>query len=237
MSSVTPASAAYLRLEVNSVAQVVFIGSKTKVVPLKTISIPRLELKAAVLGTRQEKITKICIRCRVVEAAPRPPGMASLPELRLTPFIRAFTFVGLDYFGPVFDRAGRSLVERWVAVFTCLTIRAEHLEVVHSLSTESCIMALRRFVYRRGPPREFYTDNGTCFQGASRELKEEMERRNEALALTFTSVETSWKFIPPAAPHMGGVWERLVRSVKVATGAILDAARKPDDAESQKLFY
>ncbi|XP_062708877.1 uncharacterized protein LOC134288337 [Aedes albopictus] len=176
-----------------------------------------------------QKITTNCIRCRVVKAAPRPPAMASLPEFRLTPFIRAFTFVDLDYFGPVFVRAGRSLVKRWVAVFTCLTIRAVHLEVVHSLSTESCIMAVRRFVSRRGPPREFYTDNGTCFQGASRELKEEMERRNEALALTFTSAETSWKFIPPAAPHMGGVWERLVRSVKVATGAILDAARKPDD--------
>ncbi|XP_062709631.1 uncharacterized protein LOC109432424 [Aedes albopictus] len=189
----------------------------------------RQKFEISKLRSLVDKVTKSCLWCRVAKATPRPPAMATLPEFRLTPFIRAFTFVGLDYFGPVFVRVGRSLAKRWVAVFTCLTIRAVHLEVVHTLNTESCIMAVRRFVSRRGPPREFYTDNGTCFQGASRELKEEIDRRNETLALTFTSAETSWKFIPPAAPHMGGAWERLVRSVKVATGAVLDAARKPDD--------
>ncbi|XP_065085443.1 uncharacterized protein LOC135707528 [Ochlerotatus camptorhynchus] len=176
-----------------------------------------------------EKVSKNCVWCRVFKAAPRPPAMAPLPKIRLTSFVRPFSFVGLDYFGPVYVRVGRSLAKRWIALFTCLTVRAVHMEVVHPLSTESCIMAVRRFVSRRGPPREFYSDNGTCFQGASRELKAEIENRNEALALTFTSAETSWKFIPPAAPHMEGVWERLVRSVKVATGAVLDAARKPDD--------
>lgn len=176
-----------------------------------------------------KKVARNCVWCRVMKAAPRPPAMAPLPEMRLTPFVRPFTFVGLDYFGPVSVRVGRSLAKRWIALFTCLTIRAVHMEVVHSLSTESCIMAIRRFISRRGPPKEFYTDNGTCFQGASRELKEEIENRNETLASTFTSTNTSWKFIPPSAPHMGGVWERLVRSVKVATGAVLDAARKPDD--------
>ncbi|XP_055622547.1 uncharacterized protein LOC129766115 [Toxorhynchites rutilus septentrionalis] len=176
-----------------------------------------------------EKIAKNCVPCRIFKAAPNPPPMASLPAVRLTSFVRPFSFVGIDYFGSVFVRVGRSLAKRWIALFTCLTVRAVHMEVVHSLSTVSCIMAVRRFVARRGPPREFYSDNGTCFQGASKELKKEIEKRNDALASTFTSAETSWKFIPPAAPHMGGVWERLVRSVKVATGAVLDATRKPDD--------
>ncbi|XP_055523114.1 uncharacterized protein LOC129717278 [Wyeomyia smithii] len=189
----------------------------------------RQKFEVPKLRSLVEKVMKSCIWCRVVKAAPRPPVMAPLPKMRLTPFLRAFTYVGLDYFGPVYAKVGRSLAKRWVALFTCLTIRAVHMEVVHSLSTESCIMAVRRFVSRRGPPREFYTDNGTCFQGASRELKEEIDRRNHALAGTFTSAETSWKFIPPAAPHMGGAWERLVRSVKVATGAVLESARKPDD--------
>ncbi|XP_055589494.1 uncharacterized protein LOC129741739 [Uranotaenia lowii] len=183
------------------------------------------------------KVAQKCSWCQVMKARPRPPAMAPLPKFRLTAFVRPFTSVGLDYFGPVLVKVGRRNEKRWVALFTCLTIRAVHLEVVHSLSTESCIMAVRRFVARRGPPKEFWTDNATCFQGASNILKEEIAAKTNALALTFTSAETSWKFIPPATPHMGGAWERLVRSVKVASGAILQTSRKPDDETLETILY
>lgn len=189
----------------------------------------RQRFEIANLRSLVEKVANDCTWCRVMKAVPKPPAMAPLPEMRLTAFVRPFTFVGLDYFGPVLVRVGRSNAKRWVALFTCLTTRAIHIEVVHSLSTESCIMAVRRFVSRRGPPKEFWTDNATCFQGAKNELKTEIEKTTRELALTFTSAHTSWKFIPPASPHMGGAWERLVRSVKVAVGGILESARKPDD--------
>ncbi|XP_062708969.1 uncharacterized protein LOC134288366 [Aedes albopictus] len=185
----------------------------------------RQRFEIAKLRSLVEKVSKECAFCRVKKTRPEPPPMAPLPPARLQAFVRAFTYVGVDYFGPVHVKVGRSQVKRWVAVFTCLTVRAVHLELVHSLSTESCIMAVRRFVARRGPPAEIYSDNGTCFQGASRDLKQ----TNEVLASTFTSAQTKWLFIPPAAPHMGGSWERLVRSVKVAIEAVADAPRKPDD--------
>ncbi|XP_058448925.1 uncharacterized protein LOC131428882 [Malaya genurostris] len=175
-----------------------------------------------------KRVTNNCVWCRVAKATPKPPPMASLPAIRLTPFVK-FSFVGLDYFGPVLVKVGRNQVKRWVALFTCLTVRAVHLEVVYSLTTEACIMAVRRFISRRGPPAEFHSDNGTCFVGANNILKREIEMRNQALAETFTNAETRWRFTPPATPHMGGVWERLVRSVKTAIGALLDAPRKPDD--------
>lgn len=163
--------------------------------------------------------------------------MAPLPEFRLTPFVKPFTTVGLDYFGPVLVRIGRSQSKRWIALFTCLTIRAVHMEVVHSLSTESCIMAIRRFVARRGPPAEIYSDNATCFLGASNQLKREITERSETLASTFTNTQTRWRFIPPGTPHMGGAWERLVRSVKVAMGSIFESARKPDDETLETIIY
>ncbi|XP_058839323.1 uncharacterized protein LOC131694831 [Topomyia yanbarensis] len=197
----------------------------------------RQRFEIAKLRSLVKKVAKNCIWCRVMKTVPKPPAMAPLPEMRLTAFVRPFTFVGLDYFGPVLAKVGRSNAKCWVALFTCLTMRAVHLEVVHSLSTESCIMAVRRFVSRRGPPREFWTDNATCFQGASSKLKAEIESTTRALALTFTSTETNWKFIPPASPHMGGAWERLVRSVKVAVCAILEAPRKPDDETLETILY
>ncbi|XP_062535052.1 uncharacterized protein LOC134204246 [Armigeres subalbatus] len=174
-----------------------------------------------------EKVAKNCMICRVKKAAPSPPAMAPLPAARLQPFVRPFSFVGVDYFGPVLVKVGRSHVKRWVALFTCLTIRAIHLEVVHSLSSESCIMAVRRFVARRGYPVEFYSDNGTCFQGASKELqKEEITKRNNALATTFTTAQTRWCFIPPAAPHMGSAWERLIRK-RLCKGSYRKPSRGP----------
>ncbi|XP_055625252.1 uncharacterized protein LOC129767955 [Toxorhynchites rutilus septentrionalis] len=176
-----------------------------------------------------DKVERSCTFCRVTKAMPRSPAMAPLPEMRLTAFTQPFTFTGLDYFGPMLVKVGRSNVKRWVALFTCLTIRAIHMEIVHSLSTESCIMAVQRFVARRGLPREFWTDNATCFQGTSNELKAHREASNKALSEKFTTTSTTWKFIPPAAPHMGGAWERLVRSVKVAIGSVLNVLRKPDD--------
>lgn len=99
------------------------------------------------------KVERACMFFRIAKAAPRPPIMAPLPKIRLTAFIQPFTYTGLDYFGPILIKLGRSNVKRWVALFTCLTIRAVHLEVVHSLSTVSCIMAVQRFVARRGQPR------------------------------------------------------------------------------------
>ncbi|XP_062710837.1 uncharacterized protein LOC134288917 [Aedes albopictus] len=175
------------------------------------------------------KVSQDCLPCKIRRAAARPPPMAPLPKVRVTPYIRPFTFVGVDFFGPVLVKVGRSVVKRWVSLFTCLTIRAVHLEVVHSLSKESCVMAVRRFVSRRGAPSEIFSDNGTNFVGASNQLKQEMDDLNQHLASTFTNTTTRWSFNPPGAPHMGGVWERMVRSVKVALGGILEAQRRPDD--------
>ncbi|XP_062714917.1 uncharacterized protein LOC134291324 [Aedes albopictus] len=193
----------------------------------------RQRFEIAKLRALIEKVAKSCMLCRVRKALPSPPVMAPLPAARLQPF----TSVGVDYFGPILVRVGRSSVKRWIALFTCLSVRAVHLEVVHSLSTESCVMAVRRFIARRGYPAEFYSDNGTCFQGASKELqREEIKRRNDALAHTFTTTKTRWCFIPPAAPHMGGAWERLVRSVKVAIESIANVPRKPDDEILETIF-
>ncbi|XP_055612548.1 uncharacterized protein LOC129759164 [Uranotaenia lowii] len=166
--------------------------------------------------------------CKMRKCMPETPRMASLPIQRLTPFKRPFTFVGLDYLGPIEVAVGRRREKRWVVVFTCLVVRAVHLEVAHSLSAQSCLMAIRRFVNRRGPPSEYFSDNGTNLRGASKEITQQVRDIQTVCADEFTSATTSWHFIPPATPHMGGAWERMVRSVKSIMGA-LDDGRKLND--------
>lgn len=167
-----------------------------------------------------KKVVKDCMWCRVYRAKPAEPRMAVLPHPRVTPYVRPFTFTGLDYFGPLIVKRRRSNEKRWVALFTCLTVRAVHVEVVHSLSAESCKMAIRRFIARRGVPQQIFSDNGTNFRGAARELAEEVKAINRELASTFTNAELKWVFNPPSAPHMGGVWERKVRSIKDAFNSL-----------------
>ncbi|XP_062711767.1 uncharacterized protein LOC134289632 [Aedes albopictus] len=188
----------------------------------------RQRLHVSNLRTVVRQVIKECQTCKITKAAPVQPRMAPLPESRLAAMARPFSYVGLDYFGPIQVRLESSCVKRWVALFTCLTVRAVHLEVVHSLSTESCKMAVRRFVGRRGSPLEIRSDNGTNFQGASRELRDQIVVIDHQLAETFTNSNTKRTFNPPSAPHFGGSWERLVRSVKTALGSLC-TERNPDD--------
>ncbi|XP_058816851.1 uncharacterized protein LOC131680146 [Topomyia yanbarensis] len=171
----------------------------------------------------------VCQWCKVKKATPKVPRMAPLPLARLSSFTRPFTYTGIDFFRPLLVKVGRSSVKRWICLFTCLTTRAVHVEVAHSLSTPSCIKCIRRFICRRGAPVEIYSDNGTNFQGAERLLRKELENVHGELAATFTNASTKWVFIPPAAPHMGGAWERMVRSIKSAMEAAYNNDRKLDD--------
>ena len=139
--------------------------------------------------------------------------MAVLPAARLGAFQRPFTFVGIDYFGPLTVSVGRRREKRWGVIFTCLTVRAVHIEISYSLDTSSCILCIRNFVARRGIPREIYTDNGTNFKAAEKILSEQVKQIDYS-GISPKFDKTKWIFNPPAAPHMGGAWERLIRSIK-----------------------
>ena len=104
-----------------------------------------------------------CVSCRRRQAPLCQKKMADLPESRVLPDKPPFTSVGVDYFGPFQVRHRRSLVKRYGVIFTCLAIRAVHIEVAYSLDTDAFPLALRRFIARRGQVREIHSDNGTNF--------------------------------------------------------------------------
>ncbi|XP_062557369.1 uncharacterized protein LOC134222243 [Armigeres subalbatus] len=181
--------------------------------------IPRLRVQI-------DKVMRACTWCSIRKAKPSVPRMAPLPRQRLAARVDPFAYVGIDYFGPLEVSIGRRMEKRWVALFTCMTTRAVHLEVAYSLTTESCKMAIRRFVKRRGSPSEIFSDNVTNFVGANRDLMKEL---NAGCGDTFTSAKTRWTFNPSSAPHMGGAWERMVRSVKEAKKAFIDGRKLTDE--------
>ena len=156
-----------------------------------------------------------CVECKKQQARPAEQIMAQLPKERVEVDKPPFTHVGVDYFGPMLVKYRRGTVKRYGCIFTCLVTRAVHIEVAHSLDSNSFLMALHRFMARRGKPQKIFSDNGSNFVAADRELAEEIQTINTKKLrdeLVLEAIE--WQFNPPHAPHMGGVWERLVRSVK-----------------------
>ena len=133
---------------------------------------------------------------------------------RLRPDEPPFTNVGVDYFGPIEVKKGRSIIKRYGVIFTCMSTRAVHLEVAFSFDTDSCINALRRFISRRAPVKLFVSDNGTNLVAAERELREEIKQWNKNTIMTTLQQQgIRWQFNPPADSHFGGVWERLIHSI------------------------
>ena len=125
-----------------------------------------------------KKVRRSCQKCKNEAARPCIPQMSPLPTARLGAFERPFTFVGIDFIGPIYVTIGRRSEKRWGVIFTCLVIRAIYLEVAHSLDTSSCIMCISNFVARRGMPREIYSDNGTNFHAAEKVLIKEDKTMN-----------------------------------------------------------
>ncbi|XP_037927649.1 uncharacterized protein LOC119662163 [Teleopsis dalmanni] len=184
-----------------------------------------------------KQVRNNCQHCKVRDASPKPPEMSVLPEARLSAYSRPFSHVGIDYFGPYTVTVGRRSEKRYGVVFTCLTYRAVHLEIAYSLSASSCCIVIRNFIARRGVPNVIYSDNGTNLTAAEKELREAIKNVNfNELQSEFTSPETQWVFLPPAAPHMGGAWERMVRSIKTVLGAIISPQAKINDEKMHNLF-
>lgn len=106
--------------------------------------------------------------------------MGDLPEGRISANQPPFTTTGEDCFGPFYTRKASSQVKHYGVIFTCLTIRAVHVDIAGSLSTDSFINALRRFIARRGQVKFLYCDRGLNFVGEDRELKEGVREWNQS---------------------------------------------------------
>ena len=171
-----------------------------------------------------------CYECRKRYGSRGSQIMADLPEDRVKPNRPPFSSVGIDFFGPYLIKRGRSEVKRYGVIFTCLAIRAVHIEITHSLDTSSFLNALRRFIARRGQPFEIRTDNGGNFVSGEAELcKALLEWNNKKIHEFLAQHNVKWTFNPPLASHHGGVWERCIRTIRKVMSGLLKQQRLDDE--------
>lgn len=183
-----------------------------------------LSTRFHIIGKRKaiRDVNRQCVCCKRVAAKPLNQKMGNLPKERITPD-RPFSNVGIDYAGPFYVKYGYvrkpTVVKAYACIFVSLSVKAVHIELVTSLTTEAFIACLRRFVARRGKPVLIMSDNGTNFVGAKRELHElsqflHSQETNNKIS-RFCSIDNiQWRFIPERAPHFGGIWEAAVKSAK-----------------------
>uniref|UniRef100_A0A2A4JM97 Uncharacterized protein n=1 Tax=Heliothis virescens TaxID=7102 RepID=A0A2A4JM97_HELVI len=159
-----------------------------------------------------------CVRCCRLKGQTVTPVMGNLPPQRLQAEGFPFQNIGLDYAGPIqcVSRQGRGckIVKVYIAIFVCFTTKSIHLELVGDLTSNTFIMALKRFISRRGKPINIYSDNGTSFVGAANELSKFLKTNCDSLSEEMAQEGINFNFIPAYSPHFAGLAEAGVKSTK-----------------------
>lgn len=164
------------------------------------------------------QVIQKCVVNRRHDGGPyKMPPMVPLPPLRVTeapPFSRT----GLDYLGPLFIKGTEGAKKVWICLFTCLVVRAVHLEIIQDMTTEEFLLCFRRFIAQRGLPNVVISDNARQFKAANQLIDSVWKNVThcEDVQNYASDAGTKWIFIVEFAPWMGGFYERLVGLVKRA---------------------
>ncbi|KAH7699829.1 Pao retrotransposon peptidase family protein, partial [Aphelenchoides avenae] len=150
-------------------------------------------------------IKRRCFECRkMTNPAYSIPPWPALPTTR-TELSRPFSCVGIDFFGPVMLKPmnldgtpSKDLRKYYVCLFTCLSIRAVHCELMNDLSTAQFFHVFKRFTARRSYPSEVLSDNGATFLAARQTIRSLLSaRQRTALAADVNDAD------PAASPSIG----------------------------------
>ncbi len=173
-----------------------------------------------------------CVKCRRYRRTTEVQKMADLPEER-TEASPPFTYCGIDCFGPFIVKEGRKELKRYGLLFTCLCSRAVHIETLDDLTTDAFMNALRVFIAIRGPVRQLRCDQGTNFMGARREFSELLKGMDQE---RLRAISCEFVVNVPSASHMGGVWERQIRTIRSILTAMLDNSASRLDTTTLRTF-
>ncbi len=178
-----------------------------------------------IVGLRNflKQVSRRCVICQKILARPLSHTMGMLPSVRTTP-APPFAHVGIDFAGPLTLRVGYTRkpvhIKAYVTVFVCMATKSVHLEICEKLTSEDFLATFRRFTARRGCPATIHSDNGSNFVGAAEEIRaiQAMTGSREfrdTIINHCSTYDIKWHFIPPRAPHFGGLWEAAVKAMKV----------------------
>ena len=194
-----------------------------------------------IVGNGMKLISSVifcCVKCKRLRGQPIAQKMADLPQSRTEP-AAPFTYTGMDVFGPFIVKDGRKENKRYALIFSCMASRAIHLEMLNDMSADCFINSLRCFLAIRGPVSALYSDRGTNFVGARNQFQQCIKEISDPNIRQLFDKQCQFKFNVPTASHMGGSWERMIRTVRsVFNGVLLErSTSRIDSASFRTLLY
>ena len=191
----------------------------------------RLKARYHIIGL-SNMVTNARTGCKVCNDRRRKPFVqieSPYPQYRFEEPLKAFAKTGLDFAGPFEVKVGRGRARQkvYILVFTCMQIRAIHLEVTDSQDMTSVMNAISRFIDIRGMPTDILSDNFSTFISKDKELEDWVRHLDLDMMIKPIMAEVKWHLTPPLAPHHGGIYESMVKSTKralktIMTGELLD---------------
>ena len=121
-------------------------------------------------------------------------------------------------------------LKTYACIYICFSTKTVHLELVSDLTSAAFLASFCRFTGRQGCPAVVYSDNGTNFKGSWGELKQMQDMLASSTTQDLmhhhaTEHQITWKFSPSMAPHIGGLWEAGVKSMKTLLRKIASTHR------------
>ncbi|GFX98144.1 integrase catalytic domain-containing protein [Trichonephila clavipes] len=128
----------------------------------------------------------------------------------------AFSVCGLDFVGPLYVNNFGELQKSYIVLFTFRFTRALQSELVSDMTTNSFLLAFRRFLA---------SDHAKTFLKSKKEIENLSRILSQSMIQNFIAKERIiWKNIIERPPWWGGSYERLVRSAKESLHKILGKA-------------
>ena len=138
-------------------------------------------------------------------------------------FTHPFDHTGIDHTGSFNVAIGNEICKMYLVIFTCLNIRAVHIELVPSLSVQHFLLAFIKFVNAHCHPSVIYTDNASNFVSAGKMLGS--TKFDNPFTEYLEQNNVKHHKIPAYSAWVGAAWERLIRTVKLAIHKSVGRAR------------
>ena len=156
-----------------------------------------------------------CVLCQRLAKNPPAQREGDLPCER-TDLVAPYSAVGIDVFGPFHLRhSSRGTQKRYVLMATCMATRAVALYPLKNMTTSAVVNALMRMNASFPGVKKIFSDNGSNFHGADREIRDALLAWNkDELNQELDKIGITWEFGPAYCGSAGGAWERLIGMTK-----------------------